>query len=438
MACWLLLACPAADPPQQGETKPNIVLILADDMAWYDYGFMGHPIARTPHLDQLASESVVFERGYVPTGICRPSLMTLLTGLYPHQHHITGNDPAGGFRQARYPREALLANIDSLPALPRILTANGYLTFQSGKWWEGHYSRGGFTHGMTQGRRHGDDGLSIGREGMQPIFDFVELALAEQKPFFVWYAPFMPHTPHTPPARLLETYTQQGLSPHQAKYYAMIEWFDETCGELLDFLQANSLRENTLVYYLCDNGWIQRPDQNGFDLGSKQTPMEAGVRTPILFSWPGNLQPARRQEYISSIDLLPTVLHAAGISPPPGLPGLDLWEALTTGQPIERERIFGEGYGHNIMDKDDPEASLAYLWCIEAPWKLILCYDGAIEGYRTDAHEDMRTQPIRLYNIEKDPYEQHNLAEQYPALIERLSAEIARWYPLQQRKLWQP
>ena len=94
--------------------KPNIVLILSDDQAWNDYGFMGHDIVETPNLDKLASQSVVFKRGYVPTPICRPSLMTLSTGLYPHQHKITGNDPKGGFRNAEFPREELLDNIDTI------------------------------------------------------------------------------------------------------------------------------------------------------------------------------------------------------------------------------------------------------------------------------------------------------------------------------------
>ena len=89
------------------DKKPNIVLILSDDQAWNDYGFMGHDIIKTPNLDKLASQSVVFKRGYVPTPICRPSLMTLSTGLYPHQHKITGNDPLGGFNTPIFPRGSI-------------------------------------------------------------------------------------------------------------------------------------------------------------------------------------------------------------------------------------------------------------------------------------------------------------------------------------------
>lgn len=435
---WILSCGQASqeETTQENVSKPNIVLILADDQAWSDYGFMGHDIAQTPNLDRLASESVLFPRGYVPTAICRPSLMTLVTGLYPHQHKITGNDPAGGFKEAVYPREELLANIDTLPVLPRLLAKQGYLSHQSGKWWEGDFHRGGFTHGMTKGTRHGDEGLVIGREGLEPIYEFIEYAQAEEKPFYLWYAPFLPHTPHNPPERLLNKYTGGDLTLPIAKYYAMVEWFDETCGELINYLDDNKLRENTLIYYVCDNGWIQRPDQNGFDHGSKQSPMEGGVRTPIMFSWPGKITPTKREELISSIDLFPTILEVANITPPENLPGINLWENLTAGEPINRNTLFGEGFGHNMMEKDNPEASLAYRWCIEDDWKLILCYDGKIEGYRIDTHEAMREEPIRLYNILEDPYERKNLAKQHPEIVERLKNKIDNWYPLKERKIF--
>ena len=416
--------------------KPNIVLILSDDQAWTDYGFMGHDIAKTPNLDRLAKESVVFRRGYVPTAVCRPSLMTLATGLYPHQHHITGNDPAGGTKESRYPREELLENIDKLPTLPKLLAKQGYLSHQSGKWWEGDFSRGGFTHGMTKGSRHGDEGLKIGREGMDAIYNFVEHSLSEKKPFFLWYAPFLPHTPHNPPKRLLDNYNDLGLTPEIAKYYAMIEWFDETCGQLIDFLDKKGVRENTIIYYVCDNGWIQQPDGKSFDYGSKQTPMEKGVRQPTMFSWPGKLVPGERSELVSTIDFFPTMLRIAGITPPTDLPGLDLWDELVKNKPIDRNIIFGEGYSHDMIDKDNPEASLAYLWCIEDSWKLTLCYDGQIEGNGVDTHNEMRKEPVRLYNITEDPLEENNLATQHPEKVKALREKIENHYPLKERKIF--
>ena len=165
------------------QKQPNIVLILSDDQAWMDYSFMGHPAIQTPHLDRLAARSATFRRGYSPTPLCRPSLMTMITGLYPHQHGVTGNDPKPdkSLSNAEYAaqREQLISCVDQLPTIPKLLGEHGYLSMQSGKWWEGNYSRGGFTHGMTRGfpkpgGRHGDDGLQIGRKGMQPVFDFID------------------------------------------------------------------------------------------------------------------------------------------------------------------------------------------------------------------------------------------------------------------------
>lgn len=416
-------------------TPPNIVLIFSDDHAWTDYGFMEHPIVKTPNIDRLASEGVVFPRGYVPTAVCRPSLMTMVTGLYPHEHRITGNDPKGGHRSPAFPREELLENVDRLATLPKVLAQHGYLSFQAGKWWEGDYSRGGFTHGMTKGTRHGDDGLTIGREGMDSAFQFIEYSLAEEKPFYLWYAPFMPHTPHNPPQRFLDKYINQDITEPVAKYYAMIEWLDETCGELLDYLDENGLRENTLIYYLCDNGWIQKPHEKGFANGSKQSAKDGGVRTPFIFSWQGVLESGVRQELVSSVDFMPTLLAAAGIEHDLKFSGVNLWPTLTEDQTLERDIIFGEGYGHDIIDKDNPEASLAYRWAIEGKWKLILCYDGQLEGWGQATHNDMRSEPIRLYDLNEDPHEKNNLVAEHPEIVDRLTGKIKAWYPLTERKV---
>ena len=153
--CALLSACSFAYA--ESEAPPNIVLILSDDQGYTDYGFMGHPEIETPHLDKLAAESALFRRGYVPTALCRPSLMTLVTGLYLHQNKTTGNDPAStpankayAEKAGKHARELLISHIDQTGALPQWLAKKGYVSHQSGKWWEGSYQRGGFTEGMTQ------------------------------------------------------------------------------------------------------------------------------------------------------------------------------------------------------------------------------------------------------------------------------------------------
>ena len=421
---------------------PNIVLIISDDQGWTDYGFMGHPVIQTPHLDRLARESILFRHGYVPTALCRPSLMTLATGHFAHRHGVTGNDPSRKYADPgsalfQERKATLISYLDRFDTLPKVLAERGYLSHQSGKWWEGSFQRGGFTYGMTRGfpekgGRHRDDGLTIGREGLKPVTDFIDLALGEAQPFFLWYAPFLPHRPHNPPARLLEKYQKDKQSPPLARYYAMCEWLDETVGQLVDYLEEKKVRDNTLIVYVTDNGWIQNPERRGYAPRSKQTPYEGGVRTPVLFSWPKRLEPADRREVVSSIDLFPTILAVADAPIPEGLPGLNLLSNLEEKTEIERSSIFGEGFAHDIADIANPEASLLYRWCIEENWKLILTYDGEVNRYAS-THPRTERRP-QLFDLDADSHEQTNVAPDHPEIVARLARRIETWYPVKERK----
>ena len=423
-------------------SSPNIVLIISDDQAWTDYGFMGHPDIKTPHIDKLASESVLFKRGYVPTALCRPSLATLLTGQYASTHKITGNDPSPKYAERNSKlynerRAKIISFIDDFDTLPELLSKKNYLSHQSGKYWEGNHKRAGFTHGMTRGfpqpgGRHGDDGLKIGRTGMKPIKDFIDIAKKEKKPYFLWYAPFLPHTPHNPPQRLLKKYNKDGRSIHIAKYYAMCEWFDESCGDLLKIIDGNGDRENTLVIYVTDNGWIQNPNRRGYDARSKQTPYEGGIRTPIMFRWPSKMKSEERNELVSSIDIVPTILAASGARTPESLPGINLLPNLENRNTIKRDTIFGESFAHDIADLNKPEASLLFRWAIKDKWKLLLTYDGEVNRYKS-THPRNEKRP-QLFDLNLDPHEKINLAKDNPKKVAELANAIHSWYPLKERK----
>ncbi len=393
------------------DRPPNVLLIISDDQAWTDYGFMGHPHIRTPNLDRLAAESLTFTRGYVPSSLCRPSLATIITGLYPRQHKIVGNDPAPAPSEAdptgrnsveyRRRRQAMIDHMKHLDTLPRWLGRAGYVSHQSGKWWEGSYQVGGFTEGMTQGfpqpgGRHGDEGLKIGRQGLAPVLDFIRRAKQNEKPFFVWYAPFLPHTPHNPPERILKHYRSRSDSLPIAKYWAMCEWFDETCGELLGFLDDQQLSRDTLVVYVTDNGWINRSDRSAYAPRSKRSPYEGGIRTPIMFRQPGRIAPKRDDTTLaSSIDLAPTILKACELDIPKDLPGLDLLDQQARDS---RGAILGEIYSHDVVDIDNPSASLLYRWIIQDPWKLIVPNPARLPDARVEA-----------YRILDDPHERNNI-----------------------------
>lgn len=396
----------------------NVVYIISDDHAWTDYSFMGHPQVQTPHIDQLAKEGLTFRRGYVPSSLCCPSLATILTGKYPSQHKITSNDPPmpadvakAKFYQSKAfldGRERINKHMDAQRTLPRILTENGYLAMQTGKWWQGEFSRGGFTHGMTKGGRHGDAGLDIGRKTMKPIDDFLDLSIAQKKPFFLWYAPLMPHDPHTPPQRLLEKYRKLTPSIHQARYWAMIEWFDESIGQLRDSLKQRGLVENTLIVYVADNGWIQSLDNPKYAPKSKQSPYDGGLRTPIFFHLPGKVPAQQAEELAISVDIMPTVLSIIGITKKEKFSGIDLTKIeLRTA----RNAIHGSCYTHNARDIDKPSANLRWNWIIRNEWKLIMP-----DPSEADA-------AIELYQILDDPKEIKNLATEKPELVKSLTEE---------------
>ena len=429
LAFFLVLA--SAAPAAIGQDKPNVLLIISDDQSWGDYSFLGHPHIETPHLDRLAGESLTYTRGYVAAPLCRPSLASIFSGRYAHQHGITGNDPRLPPSKRRGGRanpelapiyRTIMDRIAEEPGLAHLLGKAGYLSLQTGKWWEGDPSkRGGFSHAMThgdpnRGGRHGDDGLRISREGIKPITDFIAEAKEKKKPFFIWHAPFLPHTPHNPPDRRFEKYRKKSDSRFIARYWAMCEWFDETCGELLAHLDKEGLRENTIVLYVTDNGWIQSANSGRYAPRSKRSPNEGGIRTPIMIRWPGKVrQKFDEQTLVSSIDLAPTILKACGLDVPRTMPGLDLRD---TAELEKRNAIFGAAYDHDIHDVHQPNRSLQTRYVVAGDWKLLMHHGGPVPG-----------KAVELYNLSRDPAEETDLAAKHTEKVKELSTQLAAWWP---------
>lgn len=414
IAAWIAAA--------SGAERPNILLIISDDQAWFDYGFMGSRTVRTPHLDRLASESRAFPRGYVTNSLCSPSLTSILTGRHVHRHGVTGNDPVSPpgpdrRKSAAYleGRAAMVEAFRRSPHLPRLLGERGYVSLQTGKWWMGDFRSGGFDEGMSRGERHGDAGLEIGRKTLAPLTDFISRAKRDGKPFLAWYAPMLPHDPHNPPERLLAKYRGKSPTPHAARYHACVEWFDETVGELRAFLEREGLARDTVVVYICDNGWIPRADGPGVDMErSKQSPFDGGVRTPILVSWPGRIRPGVAAEAASAVDLMPTLLKLAGARVPADGDGVDLLdEAALKARPF----VAGQNSTHEILDLGRPAASLRYRWLVAGDLKLI------VSSGRNGASE-----PPRLFDLRADPHERADLAAARPEDVKRLAKLLDGWW----------
>lgn len=461
--CFLIPACLAAEVTALGGDRPNVILIIADDQSYFDFGFMGNGQVQTPRLDELAADSARYINGYVPSSVCRPSLVTLLTGQFPHEHGVHFNHPPPGFaKMTRDPsvtkerfdefRRRATSLIRNSPSLPRILARHGYRCLQTGKYWEGHWRNAGFTEGMTvaqpsphakNGNKalasgdivahgNGDHGLVIGRETMEPIYAFIRDC--GETPYFVWYAPFLPHLPHDSPRRFRDLYADTpDIPPHRVPYYAAISQFDETVGQLMDFVKQQGQLSRTLFVFVSDNGFVPdaaKPRRNNSEFDytkkSKRAPFDDGLRTPILIRRDGHTRSATHGSLCSSVDIVPTILHAAGI-PRSRHPfsGRTLWPSACGKKPLPDQPVFGEVYPGDASSLGSPSRDIAYRWVRDGRFKLILPHsrDGKIPwgGYLT--------QPA-LFDIAADPRETENLADetQYQPEILRLTELLNNWW----------
>lgn len=434
-------------------SQPNIVYIISDDQTYTDFGFMGHEQVQTPHLDRLAGQSTFFPNGYVTTSVCRPSLVTLLTGLYPFQHGVHFNHPPPGFRKLTQDpeidkktydalRETASSMILNTQTLPRLLSENGYRCFQTGKYWEGHWRNAGFTEGMTTAEPstalngnmtlangeiiahgNGDAGLAIGRETLQPIYDFID-DCGEDQPFMIWYAPFLPHVPHDSPQKFYDLYQNKGIPPHKLSYYACISWFDETVGDLIQAIEERGISEETLFVFVVDNGFEPKPDNpNSYTHTSKRSPFDPGLRTPILLHWKGVTTPVRYEELVSSVDLFPTILDAAGIKPTFSTPGLSLWASALGNPNIDpRRAVFGGIYPGDASTLGNPGRDIAYRWVRQDDFKLIV-------PSSRDPWGNYLSQ-ISLYDLSQDPHESKNLfqLQEHQETLTRLKKLLDSWW----------
>lgn len=439
--------------------RPNIVYIISDDQTWSDFGFMGNERVYTPNLDRLASQSATFVNGYLTTSVCRPSLVTLMTGLYPHQHQIHFNHgPPGNSAYHRMTsveeyvstREKEFELIQEVDTLPRLLVDQlGYRALQTGKYWEGHWSNGGFTAGMTTftappasqtyggirrlasgdavAHGNGDVGLQIGRETMKPIEDFILSSEKEKVPWMVWYAPYLPHQPHDSPEQFYDiAESTPGVKPHEIPYFAAIAQFDETVGALINFVEANADASNTIFVFVSDNGWApsetpekKRPQEFAHTKNSKRAPFDEGVRSPILIRWDGVIPAGRHEELVSCIDIVPTLLNLAGVPREnfSEMPGEDLVGELDAGR-----AVFGAIYPGDAIELRRPERDVAYRWVRQGDYKLIV-------PRGSEAWGDFLSSPA-LFNVTKDPAEQSNLIgeESSREIVKRLLGLLDDWW----------
>jgi len=403
-----------------------VVLIISDDQSWLYYGFMGSQIVKTPNLDRLAAEGVVFPRGFSTASVCRPALNSLLTGLHPIQWEARNEQ----LERQGIPRFHVLGEIDHFVTLPELLSTAGYRSFQGGKYWEGTYQQGGFDVGTKSQEKGaaknpiqaiaGGDGLNLGRETLQPLWDFIDAD--SDAPFFVWYAPQLPHRPHDAPEKYRAQYRGKRLHKDAAAYYAAITWFDDGVGQILEHLEKQNLERDTLVLFMADNGYEQPPDRAGGWKGGvrgKTSIRELGFRTPMIASWPGKIEGGRRSDaLISSVDLFATIADYAGVEIPPDRDGRSLRPYLEGGEEPSRERVVVGNFDiarlpKYVRDETPGLGDKQNAYAIRSDrWRYVWFVDADIE---------------ELYEIERDPNEARNVIAEHPQLAAQLRSELEAW-----------
>ena len=435
--------------PSAATSRPNVLLIVSEDNG-PELGSYGDPYARTPNLDRLAAEGVRFNRAYVAQAGCSQSRASVLTGLYPHQHGQIGL-ATWGFRLYR----------EDTPNLPRSLKAAGYRTGIIGKLHINPEAAFPFDFHEIPGSNFSRKDLgdyakhatAFMQAGDEPFFLSVNYPEAHDP--WLRQVDGLPEQPQT--GDEVKAMPYQGLDPPEmremvADYYNCLSRLDSLVGDLLAALQASGKAQNTLVIYFGDHGADM--------LRGKRTCYEGGVRIPLLMRWPGRARPQVREELVSTVDLMPTVLAACGAAAVPGLPGRPL-QPLLAGEPVAwRTQLFTEYHTHAAAANYHPQRAVR-----SERYKLIenLLPDTVnpdyadtfrkLEGEAADrgrpdfagglsrtiaaaapevraAYALMEKPPrYELYDLQADPYEFRNLANSpdHAAPCAELQQSLAEW-----------
>ncbi len=398
--------------------RPNLVLILVDDLGYADVGFQGASDIPTPHLDALARGGVRCTAGYVTASVCSPSRAGLISGRMQQRFGHELNPKPGD------PRAGLPAD---LPTLPGLLGRAGHAAGGVGKWHLGYtpdahpLARGfsewfGFVgggHTYFVDRKASEEYSRPILRGREPtafepgeyltdVLSREALAFVERRraqPFFLYLAYNAPHGPLQAPDALLERV--RGIADERRRTYAaMVCAIDDGVGALVARLRELGLQERTLIVFLSDNGGPTRANasDNRPLRGVKGGHYEGGIRVPFVLSWPGSLPAGEYNHPVSALDLLPTAAGLAGVDAPPGTEGVDLLPYL---------RGEKQGPPHEALfwrRRDDRAARVG-------DWKWI----------------ENHGEPAQLYDLGRDSSEAHDLAAEQPGVVAEIRARFAAW-----------
>jgi len=442
--------------------RPNVVVILADDMGYGDLSSYGCQLIETKHIDSIARDGVRFTDGYSTAPLCSPSRAGLVTGRYQQRFGFEHQVSSGAYPERREVREedGSLAPLQGEPEFLRrgiptteknfgeLFKAAGYKTGVVGKWHLGHgpeflpHNRG-FDHscvfyGNTSLQSTNPDDPEMfnlwvdfhdeaadtawTREGLNNIRKNGELVDVDQyllhyfrdecvdfieankdEPFFLYFAMNAPVPPMQVPRHYFEQLRPTIPNIAQRGYNALVLAQDDVVGAVLDKLKSAGLDDNTIVIFVSDNGTaLSRPGSNAPFSGGKYSTMEGGIRMPYMMKWTGHIQPGQVfSKAISTLDILPTVAAACGVS-------------TDASQPLDGVNLLP--YLNNEKEGDLHEALY---------WKLAAY--SAIRVGKWKLYLEPKNGVARLYDLEQDPKETNDLASSEPQIFADLKARYAAW-----------
>ena len=421
----------------KAKQPPNVVFVLADDLAQGDLGCYGQKLIQTPNLDRMASEGTRYTQAYAGSSVCAPSRSSLMTGLHMGHCPVRGNYPlktGSRFGAGQLPLPA------STLTVAELLKSSGYATACMGKWGMGQFDTSGSPHkkgfdhffgynGQVHAHSyfptylHDDESrieLPENKDNAKQVYadkliqnDMLKwVEEQESQPFFLFYATTLPHGKYE--IDDLGIYAKyQDWSPKERAYAAMVTRLDTDMGQLFRLLKRKGIDQNTLVLFVGDNGSSfspsseigQRFDQSmgGTLRGFKRSMYEGGLRQPAIARWPG-VVPAGRvsDEPWAFWDFLPTAAELAGVTLPPDttFDGISLVSFLKGGPAPKRDYFYWE------LHEKEPKQAIRF-----GDWKAVRNRIGT---------------PLELYNLESDVSESRDVADQHPdqiAKAERLMSE---------------
>ena len=402
---------------------------MTDDQGWAQVGSHGNESIATPHLDRLASQSVEFTRFYV-SPVCAPTRASLMTGRYNYRTGVVDT----------YVGRAMMHSDES--TLAEMLSQAGYRTGIFGKWHLGdNYPMRSIDQGFEQSLVHKGGGIGqpsdpLGNSYFDPVLQlngqprkyegyctdiFFDAALEfiqenRTESFFTYIPTNAPHSPYDVPDSYIQPYLEQGLSDKDARIYGMITNIDDNVGRLMKKLDELQLDRNTILIFMTDNGPTTEHFTAGLR-GRKTTVFEGGIRVPFFFHWPGRMEPSQIGDIAAHIDLVPTLLEAAGVevAADASLDGISLLSRMESREASLPERtLYIQSHRGNVPQLYRNFAAIGSRYKLLQPLSFS---DKMPPGAE-----------VQLFDLETDPGESKDLFAELPEIVERMRQQYEIWF----------